>query len=31
MPLYLTMFSYAPEVWARLIGNLEDRREAAQA
>ena len=31
MPLYLTKFSYTPETWARLIGNPEDRREAAQA
>jgi len=31
MPLYLTKFSYAPETWARLIGNPEDRRKAAQS
>jgi uncharacterized protein with GYD domain len=31
MALYLTKFSYTPETWARLIGNPEDRREAAQA
>jgi uncharacterized protein with GYD domain len=31
MPLYLSRFSYTPETWARLIGNPEDRREAAQA
>ena len=31
MPLYLTRFSYTPETWARLIGNPEDRREAATA
>jgi uncharacterized protein with GYD domain len=31
MPLYLTKFSYTPETWARLIGNPEDRREAARA
>ncbi len=31
MPLYLTRFSYTPETWARLIGNPEDRRNAAQA
>ena len=31
MPLYLTRFSYTPETWARLIGNPEDRRQAAQA
>ena len=30
MALYLTKFSYAPETWARLIGNPEDRRKAAQ-
>jgi uncharacterized protein with GYD domain len=30
MPLYLTRFSYTPETWARLIGNPEDRRKAAQ-
>ena len=30
MPLYLTKFSYTPETWARLIGNPEDRRAAAQ-
>ena len=30
MPLYLTRFSYTSETWARLIGNPEDRREAAQ-
>ena len=30
MPLYLTRFSYTPETWARLIGNPEDRRDAAQ-
>jgi uncharacterized protein with GYD domain len=30
MPLYLTRFSYTPETWARLIGNPEDRRNAAQ-
>jgi uncharacterized protein with GYD domain len=30
MPLYLTKFSYTPETWARLIGNPEDRRQAAQ-
>ena len=29
MALYLTRFSYTPETWARLIGNPEDRREAA--
>ena len=31
MPLYLSRFSYTPETWARLIGNPEDRRKAAQA
>ena len=31
MPLYLTRFSYTPETWARLIGNPEDRRQAAQS
>jgi uncharacterized protein with GYD domain len=31
MPLYLTSFSYTPETWARLIGNPEDRRKAAQS
>ena len=31
MPLYLTKFSYTPATWARLIGNPEDRRKAAQA
>ena len=30
MPLYLTRFSYTPETWARLIGNPEDRRDAAR-
>ena len=30
MPVYLTKFSYTPETWARLIGNPEDRRKAAQ-
>lgn len=30
MPLYLTKFSYTPDTWARLIGNPEDRRKAAQ-
>jgi uncharacterized protein with GYD domain len=30
MTLYLTKFSYTPETWARLIGNPEDRRKAAQ-
>ena len=31
MPHYLTKFSYAPETWARLISNPEDRRKAAQS
>src|SRR3712207_1790674 len=31
MPLYRTKFSYTPETWARLIGNPEDRRAAAQS
>ena len=31
MPLYLTRFSYTPETWAKLIGNPEDRRTAAQS
>lgn len=30
MPLYLTKFSYAPETWARLVANPEDRRNAAR-
>ncbi|CAA9215492.1 MAG: hypothetical protein AVDCRST_MAG83-339 [uncultured Arthrobacter sp.] len=30
MPLYLSKFNYTPESWARLIGNPEDRREAAR-
>ena len=31
MALYLSWFSYTPETWARLIGNPEDRREAARS
>jgi len=31
MPVYLSKFSYTPETWARLIGNPEDRRIAAQS
>src|SRR6266545_2442922 len=31
MPLYLSTFSYTPETWAKLIGNPEDRRKAAQS
>ena len=30
MPLS-AKFSYTPETWARLIGNPEDRREAARS
>ena len=30
MPLYLSRFSYTPETWARLVGNPEDRRDAAR-
>ncbi len=30
MTLYLSKFSYTPDSWARLIGNPEDRREAAR-
>ena len=31
MPLYLSKFSYTPQTWARLIGNPEDRAQAAQS
>jgi uncharacterized protein with GYD domain len=31
MALYLSRFSYTPETWARLIGNPEDRRNAARS
>ncbi len=31
MALYLSRFSYTPETWAKLIGNPEDRRRAAQS
>jgi uncharacterized protein with GYD domain len=31
VPLYLTRFSYTPETWAKLIGNPEDRRAAAES
>ena len=31
MPLYLTKFSYTPETWGRMIGNPEDRRQAAES
>ena len=30
MPLYLTKFSYTAQTWSRLIGNPEDRRDAAR-
>ena len=30
MSVYLSRFSYTPETWARLVGNPEDRREAAR-
>jgi uncharacterized protein with GYD domain len=30
MPMYLTRFSYTPEIWARLVKNPEDRRAAAR-
>jgi len=30
VPLYLSRFSYTPETWAKLLGNPEDRRKAAQ-
>jgi uncharacterized protein with GYD domain len=30
MALYLSRFSYTPETWSRLIGNPEDRRDAAR-
>ncbi len=30
MPIYLSRFNYTTETRARLIGNPEDRREAAQ-
>jgi uncharacterized protein with GYD domain len=30
MALYLSRFSYTPEAWAKLIGNPEDRRTAAE-
>ena len=30
MALYLTRFTYTPEIWARLINKPEDRREAAR-
>ncbi|GAC1486424.1 MAG: GYD domain-containing protein [Candidatus Limnocylindrales bacterium] len=31
MPPYLSQFSYTPETWAKLIGNPEDRRKAAES
>ena len=31
MPLYLSRFSYTPATWAKLIGNPEDRRTAAES
>ena len=31
MPLYLSRFSYTPQTWAKMIGNPEDRRVAAQS
>ena len=31
MPLYLSKFNYTPETWARMIGNPEDRRQAAES
>jgi uncharacterized protein with GYD domain len=31
MPLYLSKFKYTPETWARLVGNPEDRRKAAES
>jgi uncharacterized protein with GYD domain len=31
MPLYLSKFSYTPQTWAKLIGNPEDRRKAAES
>ena len=31
MALYLSRFSYTPDTWSRLIGNPEDRRQAAQS
>ena len=31
MPLYLSKFSYTPATWAKLMGNPEDRRTAAQS
>ena len=31
VPVYLSKFSYTPETWARMIGEPEDRRQAAQS
>ena len=31
MPYYLVQAAYAPEAWARLVENPEDRREALSA
>ena len=31
MAMYLSKFSYTPETWTRMIGNPEDRRQAAKA
>ena len=31
MPYYMSQVTYAPEAWARLIQNPEDRREALSA
>jgi hypothetical protein len=31
VPLHLSLFSYAPETWARLIGNPDDRHNAARS
>jgi uncharacterized protein with GYD domain len=30
MPVFLSKFSYTPATWAKMIGNPEDRRKAAQ-
>ena len=31
MPLYLSRFTYTPEVWKAMLSNPEDRRENARA
>ena len=31
MPYYMVQATYAPEAWARLVQNPEDRREALRA